>query len=196
MKPNTYTNNMEIIIMAELLPVPNEEIEEAIESEAFDVIEKNISMASLPKGLEYVLRVEMEDFVSESPRATAEDIAERAGVHSQTVFRAHRDARFIAVKDRIQDIYFQGKAERFYSALLKSADSGKVGAIKLGLEITGKHVTRIESRNVNINTDMSTDGTFNLDNAVDKFLVMLGNKGWSLEMIADKWRLLKSKQAF
>ena len=178
------------------MPVPNEEIEEAIVNADYDVIEKNISMAQLPKGLEYVLRVEMEDFVSESPRATAEEVAERAGVHSQTVFRAHRDARFIAVKDRIQDIYFQGKADRFYAATLKAADAGKVGAIKLGLEMTGKHVDRRESKNVNIRADMTTSGEFNLDNAIDKFLIMIGNRGWSLEMIAEKWRNLKSSQAF
>jgi len=182
--------------MSENVPVPIEEMEEAIENADYDVIEKHITIAQLPKGLEYVLRVEMEDFMSESPRATAEETAERAGVHAQTVFRAHRDARYIAVKDRIQDIYFQGKADRFYAATLKAADAGKVGAIKLGLEMTGKHVDRSESKSVNISADVGIDGAFNLDAAIDRFLIMVGNRGWSLEMLADRWRQLKTEQAF
>jgi len=182
--------------MPETMPVPSEQIQQVIEDDSFNIVDKSISLANLPKGLEYVLRVEIDDFVSESPRSTAAEIAERAGVHINTVFRAHKDARYISAKDRIQDIYFQGKADRFYTALLKSADSGKVGAIKLGLEITGKHVTRIESRNVNISADIGTDGAINLDAAIDKFLIMIGNRAWSLEMLADRWRELKAQQAF
>lgn len=181
--------------MAETLPVPAEQIDQAITDDSYDLVEKSISLANMPKALEYVLRVEIDDFVSESPRVTAAEIAERAGVNISSVFRAHRDARYIAAKDRIQDIYFQGKADRFYSALLKSADSGKVGAIKLGLEITGKHVTRIESKNINVSATMDT-GPLDLDAAIDRFLVMIGNRGWSLEMLADRWRILKSTQAF
>ena len=178
------------------MSLPEKQLEQAVETDNYDIVEKSISLSNLPKALEYVLRAEIDDFVSESPRATAADIAERAGVHINSVFRAHKDVRYLQAKDRIQDIYFQGKADIFYSALVDSARSGKVGAIKLGLEITGKHVTRIESRNVNISAGMDTDGTLDLDKAIDRFIVMIGNRGWSLEMLADRWRVLKSTQAF
>ena len=176
--------------------IPDEGIDQAIEDVSYDIVEKSIAMSGLPKALEYVLRVEMEDFMSESPRVTAEEIADRAGVNISSVFRAHKDARYIAVKDKIQDIYFQGKADRFYHALLRAADANKVGAIRLGLEVTGKHVNRVETRNINVNADILSDQAVDIDSAVDRFLIMLGTKGWSLEMIADKWRSLKSQQAF
>ena len=120
------------------MSLPETQLDHAIDADNYDIIEKSIAMANLPKAMEYILREEMSDFMSESPRVTAEEIAERAGCNISSVFRAHRDARFMAVKDRIQDIWFQSKADIFYSALIKSADSGKVGAIKLGLQITGK----------------------------------------------------------
>ena len=93
-------------------------------------------------------------------------------------------------------MWFQSQAGSVYQAVLDTARQGKVGAQKLALEVMGKHVTRIESKNVNVNADMVSGSDLNLDKAIDKFLIMIGNRGWSLEMIADRWRVLKQTQAF
>jgi hypothetical protein len=171
------------------------QVDQALEDKQYNYVEKLLSMSGLPKAMEYVLREEMSDYMSESPRRTAKEIAETVGVHVQTVYTAHRDSRYLDTKDKIQDIYFQSKANIFYEALIDSAQSGKVGAIKLGLQITGKHVDRIETKNVNVNADIATFDS-GIEQTVDRFLIMLGNKAWSLEMIADRWRVLKESQAF
>jgi hypothetical protein len=171
-------------------------IQQAIDETSFDYVEKYISLSALPKIKAAILREEMKDYVSESPCRTATQIAEDIGCHINTVFQAHKDARFLAAKDKIQDMWFQSMAGEVYKAVLDTAKGGKVGAQKLALEVMGKHVTRIESKNVNVTADITSVGVNSIDDSVDRFLTMLGNRGWSLEMIADRWRILKSQQAF
>ena len=78
----------------------SEQLAEIVE-ENLDYVEKIIELSALPMAKRYILREEIKAFMSESPRVTAEEIAERAGCNISSVFRAHRDARFIAVKDRM-----------------------------------------------------------------------------------------------
>jgi hypothetical protein len=177
------------------MSLPVEQVEQAIDQENYDFIEKYISVSSLPRLQADILRTEMLAYVSETPSMSAKEIAEVVGCSVPLVYKAHNDARFIAAKDKIQDMWFQSMAGDVYKAVLDTAKAGKVGAQKLALEVMGKHVTRIESKNVNVNADImgiSGDTT----DMVDKFLTMLGNRGWSLDMIADRWRLLKASQAF
>lgn len=177
-----------------MIPV-DPDITDGIEQANYDYVEKYVSLSGLPKVKAAILQAEMADYVSESPHGTAAKIAERVGCHVNTVFQAHKDARYLAAKDKIQDMWFQSQAGSVYQAVLETARAGKVGAQKLALEVMGKHVTRIESKNINVSATMDT-GPLDLDAAIDRFLVMIGNRGWSLEMLADRWRILKSTQAF
>ena len=181
------------------MSLPVEQAEQAMEVNAVDYVEKCISLAGMPKVMAYILREEMTDYTSESPPATAQQIADRVGCHINSVFKAHKDARFLSAKDKIQDIWFNSQAGSVYKAVLDTARAGKVGAQRLALDVMGKHVTRVETKNVNINADIMGVQDGSMDNAtamVDKFLIMLGNRAWSLDMIADRWRILKSQQAF
>jgi hypothetical protein len=171
-------------------------IQQAIDESSFDYVDKYIALSQLPKMKAAILREEMSDYVSESPPRSAQQIADSIGCAVRTVYQAHNDARFLAAKDKIQDMWFQSMAGEVYKAVLDTAKGGKVGAQKLALEVMGKHVTRIESKNVNVNADITSGGVNSIDDSVDRFLTMLGNRGWSLEMIADRWRILKSQQAF
>lgn len=161
----------------------------------FNVVDKCIRLADLPKSMEYILREEISDFCRESPRRTNREIAAAAGVHENSVYNAHNDIRFIRARDKLQDIYFRTKTGRFYQALLDAADNGKIGAIKLGLEIAGKHINKTEVTTHKVNDTNDLQG-INMDQAVEKFLIMLGSRGWSLNMIAEVWNRLKNQQAF
>lgn len=172
------------------------EAEQAIDDNTFDFAEKYIAMAGLPRIRSAILRTEMLDYMSESPSMSAQQIADHVGCSVESVYVAHRDVRYKVAKSHIQDMWFQGMAGNVYKAVLDTAMAGKVGAQKLALEVMGKHVTRVETRNVNLNADILSDQTVDMDSAVDRFLIMLGTKGWSLDMLADKWRTLKNQQAF
>lgn len=176
--------------------LPTESIEQAIDDNAYDFTEKYIAMAGLPRIRSAILRTEMLNYMSESPCMTAQQIADQVDCSVESVYKAHRDVRYKAAKSHIQDMWFQGMAGNVYKAVLDTAMAGKVGAQKLALEVMGKHVTRVETRNINTNVDIMGDQTFDLDAAIDKFIIMVGNRGWSLEMLADRWRILKSSQAF
>jgi len=178
-----------------MIPV-DQDVSDGIVQSNYDYIEKHISLSGMPKKMGDILRAEMMAYVSESPYPTAAKIAETCECSVIWVYQCHTDVRYIAAKDKIQDMWFQSKAGSVYAAVLDTARAGKVGAQKLALEVMGKHVTRIESKHVNISADMRSDGTLDLDKAIDRFIVMLGNRGWSLEMLADRWRELKGQQAF
>ena len=181
----------------ENLPVPMDpDIQDGIDGANYDYIDKFISLAGMSRLMESILRVEMLAYTSESPLPTGQQIADKCDCSREWVYKCQNDARYMAAKDKIQDMWFQGQAGSVYQAVLQTARDGKVGAQKLALEVMGKHVTRIESKNVNVNADMVSVGDLNLDKAIDKFLIMIGNRGWSLEMIADRWRILKQTQAF
>lgn len=183
--------------MSENAMIPlDAQVQDGIDGANYDYVEKYVSMSGLPKLKAAILQAEMMQYTSESPPLTAAQIAAKCDCHVNTVFQAHKDARYLAAKDKIQDMWFQSQAGSVYTAVLKTARDGKVGAQKLALEVMGKHVTRIESKNVNISADMSVDGALNLNDAIDRFIIMIGNRGWSLEMLADRWRELKSTQAF
>jgi len=178
-----------------LIPL-DPDVTDAIDGANYDYVEKYISLAGMSRVMGDILREEMLAYTSESPHPTGQQIADKVGCSVVWVYRCQKDARYLSAKDKIQDMWFRSQAGSVYKAVLQTAQGGKVGAQKLALEVMGKHVTRVESRNVNINTDMTTDGALGLDNAIDKFLVMIGNRGWSLEMLADRWRDLKASQAF
>lgn len=177
-----------------MIPV-DPDITDGIEQANYDYIEKYISLSGLTKTMSDILREEMMAYTSESPHLKGQEIADKVGCSVVWVYRCQKDARYLAAKDKIQDMWFQSQAGSVYQAVLETARAGKVGAQKLALEVMGKHVTRIESKNINISASMDT-GPLDLDAAIDKFLVMIGNRGWSLEMLADRWRILKSTQAF
>jgi len=174
----------------------DQEVNDGIDQATVTYVDKIISLSGLSKTAADVLAMEMNAFTSESPHLTGQEIADHVGCSREWVYRVQKDSRYLAAKDKIQDVWFRSQAGSVYAAVLTTAREGKVGAQKLALEVMGKHVTRVESRNVNISADMTTDGALDLDNAIDKFLVMIGNRGWSLEMLADRWRDLKSSQAF
>ena len=178
-----------------LTPV-NADIQDGIEQDNYDYVEKYVALSGLPKFKAKILQAEMANYMSDSPPLTAAQIAENVGCHVNTVFQAHKDSRYLACKDKIQDMWFQGQAGSVYAAVLQTARDGKVGAQKLALEVMGKHVTRIESKSVHIDASMADTGALDLDAAIDRFLIMIGNRGWSLEMLADRWRELKASQAF
>ena len=181
----------------ENMPVPmDQDIQEGIDGANYDYVEKFISLSGMSGTMSDILRTEMMAYVSESPHPTGQQIADTVGCSVVWVYQCRKDARYLAAKDKIQDMWFQSQAGSVYQAVLDTARQGKVGAQKLALEVMGKHVTRIESKNVNVNADMVSGSDLNLDKAIDKFLIMIGNRGWSLEMIADRWRVLKQTQAF
>jgi len=181
----------------ENMPVPiDTDIQDGIDGANYNYIEKFISLSGLSGTMSDILRTEMIAYTSESPHPTGQEIADKVGCSVVWVYKCRQDARYLAAKDKIQDMWFKSQAGSVYQAVLETARDGKVGAQKLALEVMGKHVTRIESKNVNISGDMISVGDLNLDKAIDKFLIMIGNRGWSLEMIADRWRILKQTQAF
>jgi len=181
----------------ENLPVPMDpDIQDGIDGANYDYVEKFISLAGMSRLMQAILRAEMRAYVSDSPLPTGQQIAIQCDCTREWVYKVQSDVRYMTAKDKIQDMWFQGQAGSVYQAVLETARQGKVGAQKLALEVMGKHVTRIESKNVNINSDIGSTPDLNLDKAIDKFLIMIGNRGWSLEMIADRWRILKQTQAF
>ena len=179
----------------QLTPV-NADVNDGIEQANYDYVEKYIGLARMSRIMSDILREEMLAYTSESPHPTGQQIADKVGCSLVWVYRCQKDARYLAAKDKIQDIWFRSQAGSVYAAVLETARAGKVGAQKLALEVMGKHVTRIESKSVHIDASMAETGTLDLDAAIDRFLIMVGNRGWSLEMLAERWRELKNTQAF
>jgi len=176
--------------------LPAESIDQAILDNQYDYAEKYISLSGLPRVKADILRVEMQQYMSESPSMSAKQIAKSLDCSVESIYKAHKDARYIAAKDKILDIWFAGQAGSVYKAVISTAIDGKVGAQRLYLESVGKTSKRIETHNVNLNADILSDQTTDLDGAIDRFLIMIGSRGWSLDMLADKWRQLKNQQAF
>ena len=160
-----------------------------------DIVENCIDISQLTKSHKMIIREEIHDFVSESSR-TVPDIANKLGIHVNTVYAAHRDERYRRAFTLACDRLFQDMAHIGYSSIVKSARDGKVSAAKLILEITGKHVDKIQTANVNVNVDITPEVGMNPRVAVEQFLTMLGTRGWSIEEINQIWASLKESQAF
>lgn len=178
-----------------MIPI-GDDINAGIDESTVTYVEKIITLSGLTKTSADILTMEMNAFTSESPHPTGKEIAAHVGCSREWVYRVQKDGRYIAAKDKIQDIWFRSQAGSVYQAVLETAREGKVGAQRLALDVMGKHVTRVETKNVNISADMTADSALDLDAAIDKFIIMIGNRGWSLEMLADRWRSLKGTQAF
>lgn len=165
--------------------------------QAMDIVENCVNVCNLPKSMILVLREEVNDFMSESQR-NALEIAESCDIHVNSVFNAHKDKRYIAVKNQIIRSLFQGKADVFFSGLITAAKQGKVSAIKLGLEVQGYHIDKVQTHNVNVNTDIMglAGATLDIDEGLRRFLILYASKGYTLQRIIDTWNELKATQAF
>ena len=172
-------------------------VDQEYDDKAYDLLESAIDSAILPPGLICVLREEVNDFMSESSR-TCEEKAAAAGVHIATVFRARADKRYIALYNSIIRGLFQGKADVFFSGLIEAAKQGKVSAIKLGLEVQGYHIDKVQTHNVNVNTDIMglAGSTLDIDEGLRRLLILYASKGYTLQRIIDTWQELKATQAF
>ena len=159
-----------------------------------DIVESDIEYHTLTKVERLILSAEVKDFMSESSR-TVEAISKEIGVSMSSIFRAHKNQRYTSVFDRVTDRIFQTMAHVGYSGLLKAARDGKVSASKLILEVTNKYTPKVQTESVNVNVNIGDD-RMTPDAAIERFLVLLGTRGWSLEMIAEVWHRLKASQAF
>ena len=176
--------------------IPQEHVDQTLDKRELDYTEKYITISGLPRVKADILRAEMTQYMSESPSMSAQQIADHLDCSVESVYQAHKDVRFIKAKDQILTMWYQNQQDKVYKAVIQTAIDGKVGAQRLYLESTNRTSKRIETRNMNLNADIMGDQGLDLDSAIDKFLIMIGNRGWSIEMVADRWRSLKNSQAF
>lgn len=181
------------------LPAPDkEDLEDIAGLKEVDFVEYYASVSNLT-GTEFaVLKTELDALFSESPRhLTLDQVSEIIGCNRQTVHRIHHKPAYIACKDKLFDIHVRDQAGRFWADLAKESSKGKVSATKIGLQMTGKHADLIQTKNVNVNTSVPAIGeSLSLDKAIDRFIIMLGERGYSIEDIDARWVQLKASQAF
>jgi len=161
---------------------------------ADDIIESHTKLIDLPKNQILILHEEIYDFMSESSRTIAQ-IAKKLKIHVQTVYYAHRSRAYKACKQSILHELFMQDSQVFYTALVKAAKNEKIGAIRLGLEVQGIYTPKHQTENVNVNVNVGSDNMTPIA-AIERFLTMLGARGWSIEQLTEIWNNLKQSQAF
>jgi len=163
----------------------------------YEDIETYAKVAGLSGIAISILIALVHDSTSDSPR-TMREIADDLGIHEQTIYKNKRNPLFNRLHATILREVFQGNLDRVYRGMMVGVDKGNTGMVKLALEHSGEYVQEFRNVNVNLNRNVSALDTqpLDIDDATDRYLTMLGTRGWSLEMIAERWHKLKSEQAF
>lgn len=160
-----------------------------------DYLEKSADIAALTHKQKAYLRAIIDDYLSESPRSDGA-ICDEIGIHRDSALKYRKNPRFNAVLSQVLYACTKGKFDVILSSLFTAARQGKVSAAKLLMEYIGEYTFKMQTLNLNVNRDILSTQTLDIDAATEKYLTMLGTRGWSLEMIADMWHKLKSEQAF
>jgi hypothetical protein len=177
--------------------MPVNQPDTALEEHDFADVEKYCQLAGLPPiGIAIMIAL-VSDHVSDSPR-TGSVIADDLGIHENTVYKYRRNPLFNRLHAQILREIFQGNLDRVYKGMMIGVDKGNTGMVKLALEHSGEYVQQFRNVNVNLNRNVSALDTqpLDIDTAAERFLSMLGTRGWSLEMVVDLWHRLKREQAF
>jgi len=173
-------------------------LDKAIDAESMenvnDLLENAVNIADLTKSQRRVLKEEIHDFMTESSRSVVA-IAEKLEIHPETVYTAHRAPVYRQLFTQLTDQIFMDMAHIGYSGIIKGARDGKVSASKLILEVTGKYTPKHQTENVNVNVNVGSDNMTPIA-AIERFLTLLGARGWSIEQLTEIWNNLKQSQAF
>lgn len=171
------------------------ERETALQEYDFSDVETYARIAGLNEIAISILIALVEDHVSDSPR-TYGQIADHLGIHENTVLKYRRNALFNRLHRDILREIFHGNLDKVYRGMMIGVDKGQSGMVKLAMEMQGEHTPTMQSLNVNVNRTISDDKPLDIMETTERYLTMLGAKGWSLDMIAEVWNRLKSEQAF
>ncbi len=167
----------------------------AIVENDFDDIKKYCEVAGLPPMGISILIAMVQDDVSESPRSGYE-LADDLGVHFNTIYKYRRNSLFNRLHAEILREIFHGNLDKVYAGMMIGVKKGQSGMVKLAMEMQGEHTPTMQSLNVNVNRTISDDKPLDIVETTERYLTMLGAKGWSLDMITEVWERLKKQQAF
>ncbi len=167
----------------------------AIVDDDFSDMETYCRVAGLNEIGICIMRALVEDQMLDSPR-TGSQLADDLGFHENTIYKYRRNSLFNHLYAGILREIFHGNLDRVYRGMMKGVDKGQSGMIKLAMEMQGEHTPTMQSLNVNVNRTISDDKPLDIIETTERYLTMLGAKGWSLDMIAEVWERLKKQQAF
>lgn len=177
-----------------LRPVDPEDIPPVTELDAPGYVQTRAHIAGLSTPQLLVMQELAIDLISESPRTNCQ-LAEHLGMHRNTIGKYRTDTRFNRVLSEMVFAVTKGKLDVIMADLMKAAHQGKVAAIKLLLEYVGEYTQKIATLNMHVQAG-NIDSDMDLDSAVDKFLIMLGSRGWNIQQLTARWVSLKGRQAF
>lgn len=181
--------------MEGLRPVNAEDLPSISPIEVEDYLQRTADIAGLTHKRKAYLKAIVDDYMLESPRSDV-DICESIGISRDTALTCRQDPRFNAVLSQVLYACTKGKFDVILSSLFKAARQGKVSAAKLLMEYIGEYTFKMQTLNLHVNRGIMDTNPMDIDAAAEKFLTMLGGRGWSLEMVVDLWHKLKSEQAF
>ena len=137
-----------------------------------------------------------QDLVSDSPRSDAQ-IAKDLGIQPHTVGRYRNDPQWSMALGTLVVGIARGRSDLYLQWTEKSAKEGKVSAQKLLWEISGIYIQRKKSMNMNIDMTLDTGNVpKTYTDAVDDFLIALGEAGWNAQQIVERFNALRASGAW
>lgn len=136
------------------------------------------------------------DLVSEKPRSDSQ-MARDLGMNRHTIGIYRSDPEFSSCLALLIVGIARGRTDLYLRWTEEAAKGGSVGALKLLWEISGIYVAR--SKSINVNMDMNfnaSEPTTDYVEAVDEFLIALGEAGWSSAQVASRMNELRASGAW
>ena len=136
------------------------------------------------------------DLVSDTPRSDVK-IAEDVGIDRVTVASYRSDPAFGMALSTLVVGIARGRSDLYLRWTEQSAKDGKVAAQKLLWEISGIYIQRKKSMNMNIDMTLDTGNVpKTYTDAVDDFLIALGEAGWNAQQIVERFNSLRASGAW
>lgn len=134
------------------------------------------------------------DLTSGNIRSDAE-IARHLGISANTMSNYRANPAFSQAMCLMTMGVVRGKVD-VYVRMLEKHGAKDWHALKFLLEFVGLHVQKSQQTNININSGTKAVGITNADVAVNAVLTRLGELGWSEERLVERFRALKTENAW